>query len=106
MTSSAGWQRANDLHEENQRFSRNRQKLGMINERISIKTSIAKAEKELYSLDPIAMGSPSDIARRVVEMKNTLAALRAQVDDTVISNCLFLVVFFLFIRELRFLYQW
>ncbi|GAB2209968.1 hypothetical protein Droror1_Dr00027197 [Drosera rotundifolia] len=78
--SSSGWQRANDLHEDQQRFSCTRQKLGMINDKISIEESIAKAEKALYILDPIAIGSPSDKARRVVEMKNTLVALRAQAD--------------------------
>ncbi|GAB2218215.1 hypothetical protein Droror1_Dr00001434 [Drosera rotundifolia] len=84
--SSAGWQRANDIHEDNQRFAQTKQKLGILNERIVMETNIAKAEKELYDLDPIAMGSPSDKARRVVEMKNMLVALRALADELIANS--------------------
>ncbi|GAB2220136.1 hypothetical protein Droror1_Dr00007779, partial [Drosera rotundifolia] len=84
-SSSVGWQRANDIHEDNKRFSQTRQKILILNDRIVMENLVAKAEKELYDLDPSAFGSPSDKAKRVVEMKNTILALRAQGDELIKS---------------------
>ncbi|GAB2231288.1 hypothetical protein Droror1_Dr00027577 [Drosera rotundifolia] len=85
QSSSVGWQRANDIHEDNKRFSQTRQKILILNDRIVMETLVAKAEKELYDLDPSAFGSPSDKAKRVVEIKNTILALRAQGDELIKS---------------------
>ncbi|GAB2282200.1 hypothetical protein Dimus_016751 [Dionaea muscipula] len=78
--SSEGWQRANEVHEEERRDSFNARRLQMITQMMTFEREMILAQKGLYELEATTFGNPIEKALVVADKKRRLAQLQAHAD--------------------------